>query len=454
MPEHNLHIALIKPSLGEQRGRPYRTPAVLEPMFAALIAGQTSDDVRLHFFDERLENLDFEADYDLVVISVETFTALRSYQIAAEFRSRGNRVLLGGFHATLLPEEAAAHADSVAIGTVEEIWPAVLADLKSGNLQAQYCSPLRGFKNFAVDRSIFKDKKYLPVALIETSRGCNFNCNFCSVHSFYGNSVCFRPIDEVIGEIRALAPKFVFFTDDNIVAAPQQARKLFRQLGKLKIRWASQASITSAADPSFLDEMAASGCVAVIIGLESIRPEALRQMGKSWAPTARQLENALTEFRKRGIMVYGTFVFGYPGDTPGLIEETVDFAISQQLFMANFNMLYPFPGTPIYESLKQQDRLIDQTWWLSRSSSWDFPAFIPESMTPEQLSTAIMNARKKFGSISSIFRRSLNFDANLNNPLNTLLYFATNILSRRDINKKSGLTPGFSVKPEKMVLKE
>lgn len=127
MPEHNLHIALIKPSLGEQRGRPYRTPAVLEPMFAALIAGQTSRDVRLDFFDERLENLDFKASYDLVVISVETFTALRSYQIAEEFRSRGNRVLLGGFHATLLPEEAAAHADSVAIGTVEEIWPVVLA---------------------------------------------------------------------------------------------------------------------------------------------------------------------------------------------------------------------------------------------------------------------------------------------------------------------------------------
>jgi radical SAM superfamily enzyme YgiQ (UPF0313 family) len=153
-------------------------------------------------------------------------------------------------------------------------------------------------------------------------------------------------------------------------------------------------------------------------------------------------------------MVYGTFVFGYPGDTPELIEKTVDFAISQKLFMANFNMLYPFPGTQIYESLKEQNRLIDQTWWLSRSSSWDFPAFIPEDMTPEQLSVAIMNARKKFGSISSIFRRSLNFAANLNNPLNALLYFSTNILSRRDIQKKSGLTPGFSVKPETTVVKE
>lgn len=182
----NLHIALIKPSLGEQRGRPYRTPAVLEPMFAALIAGQTSSDCHLHFIDERLEDIDFKLKFDLVAISVETFTALRAYQIADEFRKRGNRVILGGFHATLLPEEAAGHADSVAIGTVEGIWPQILNDLKQNFLAPEYSSSERGFSKFAVDRSVFEGKKYLPVGMVETSRGCRFSCNFCSVRNFYG----------------------------------------------------------------------------------------------------------------------------------------------------------------------------------------------------------------------------------------------------------------------------
>lgn len=443
-----MQIALIKPSLGEQRGRPYHTPAVLEPMVAALIAGQTTSEFDLHFFDERIEPVDFSRQYALVAITVETFTALRSYQIATEFRKRGNRVLLGGFHPSLVPEEAAAYADSVAIGTVEEIWPEVLHDLQQGRLATVYQAKQSGFANFALDRAIFAGKKYLPVAMVETSRGCRFSCNFCSVRSFYGDQVCFRDIDSVVAEIRKLQKKFVFFTDDNIVSAPEQARRLFKAIAPLKIKWASQASITSASDPAFLDEMAASGCVAVIIGLESIKPESLRQMGKGWAPSPAQLQKYLEEFRRRGIMVYGTFVFGYPGDTPALIEETVDFVIERKLFMANFNMLYPFPGTPIYAQLQQQQRLLDPKWWLSRNSCWDFPAFIPESMTPEQLSEAIKSARKRFGGISSIFLRSLDLHANLRNPLNALLYLATNLVSRRDIKRKSGLRPGFSTSSE------
>ncbi|MEW6712355.1 MAG: B12-binding domain-containing radical SAM protein, partial [Candidatus Riflebacteria bacterium] len=185
-------IALIKPSMGEQHGRPYRTPAVLEPMFAALIAGQTSADFELQFFDERIEEIDFNRKFDLVAISVETFTALRSYQIASRFRQAGSRVLLGGFHPSLVPDEAGLYCDSVAIGTVETIWPEVLTDLHAGSLKKVYRGKNFGFADTRVDRSIFSGKKYLPVALVETSRGCRFSCNFCTVRSFYGNNVCFR----------------------------------------------------------------------------------------------------------------------------------------------------------------------------------------------------------------------------------------------------------------------
>ncbi|MFZ5952932.1 MAG: B12-binding domain-containing radical SAM protein [Candidatus Rifleibacteriota bacterium] len=440
-----LKIALIKPSMGEQHGRPYRTPAVLEPMFAALIAGQTSDDFDLVFFDERIEEIDFSQKWDLVAISVETFTALRSYQIASRFRQSNCPVLLGGFHPSLVPEEAALHADSVAIGTVETIWPEVLTDLGSGGLKKIYRGGNFGFANTRVDRSIFSGKKYLPVALVETSRGCRFSCNFCTVRSFYGNNVCFRDIESVKEEIVSLNRRFVFFTDDNIVAAPDQSIQLFQAIKPLKLKWASQASITSARDPKFLDLMAESGCFAVIIGLESIRSASLEKMGKSWAPAAGEVEKLLEEYRSRGIMVYGTFVFGYPGDTPQLIADTVDFAIDRRLFMANFNMLYPFPGTAVYSQLMEQRRLIEPRWWLSRSSIWDFPAFIPENMSPEQLSVAVKEARRRFGSISSLVRRSFDLKANFKNPFNSLIHLATNIVSRLDIQKKSGLRPGFNI---------
>ena len=438
-----LRIAFVKPSLGEQRGRPYRTPAVLEPVVAALVAGQTPEDIELHFHDERLAEIDFHQKYDLVAISVETFTALRSYQIAGQFRRAGNRVLLGGFHPSLVPEEAADYADSVAIGTVEGIWPKVIEDLRQGNLAKVYSGSELGFGSLKLDRSIFAGKKYLPVSLIESSRGCRFNCNFCSVHSFYGNSLCFRPVNEVAEEIAAIRSKFVFFTDDNIVSAPDQSRRLFSAIKPLKIKWASQASITSAADPEFLDAMADSGCFAVIIGLESIRHANLEKMGKKWAPGPDKLKKMLNEFRQRGIMVYGTFVFGYPGDTPQLVDETVEFALDQKLFMANFNMLYPFPGTEIYRQLDASNRLIDRRWWLSRSTCWDFPVFIPDSMTPEQLSYSIKAARRKFSRISALFKRGLDFDANCRNPFNSMIFLATNIVSRLDISRKSGLVPGF-----------
>lgn len=430
--------------MGEKRGKPYKTPAVLEPLIAAVIAGHTPADVKLVFFDERFEELNFDAHYDLVTITVETFTALRSYQIAHEFRKRGVKVLLGGFHPTLCPDEARKHADSIAIGTVENLWTEILSDLRSGCLKKEYQRTGIGLDNFKVDRSIYAGKKYLPMAMVETSRGCRFNCNFCSVRSFYGSNVCHRSVGHVAKELRTLKKKFVFFADDNIVSEPEQARNLFKAIKPLGLSWASQASITSAADPEFLDEMVDSGCMAVIIGLESLKPDALKSMNKGWTLKVGDIERLLGEYKKRGIMVYGTFVFGYPGDTPESIRETVDFAIAQKLFMANFNMLYPFPGTPIYQKLLQENRLIHKKWWLSRDFRWDFPAFVPETMSPEQLAFAIRDARKRFNSISSIFRRGFEFRANGKNPFNSLIFLAGNVVSRRDIKNKADLRPGYS----------
>jgi radical SAM superfamily enzyme YgiQ (UPF0313 family) len=437
-----LKIALIKPVIGARNGHAYRTPAVLEPLVAGLIAALTPPEVSLEFIDERLEKIPFGRHYDLVAVTVETFSALRSYQIACEFRRRGVKVLLGGFHPTLLPEEASHHADTVVTGTVEGVWPEIIRDLLDGRLAARYGNAGMQIQPVAARRSIYVGKRYIPVSLVETSRGCRFNCDFCSVHSFYGDTVVHRPIEEVISELRSLKRRLVFFADDNIVSDPAHAHKLFKAIRPLGLKWASQASITSAADPGFLDEMAASGCQAVIIGLESLRAGNLKVMNKSWSLNVGEVSQLLEAYRQRGIMVYATFVFGYPEDTSEVISETVDFAISRRLFMANFNMLYPFPGTPVYQQLQQSDRLLFKRWWLSPDFRWDFPAFKPEMMSPEELAESIKNARKRFSSLSSLVRRGMDFSANLSDPLKALLYLSTNLVSRADINRKSGLRPG------------
>ncbi len=437
-----MKIALIKPVIGARNGKAYRTPAVLEPLVAGLIAALTPPEISFEFIDERLEKICFDRHYDLVAITVETFSALRSYQIANEFRRRGVKVLLGGFHPTLVPDEASTHADTIATGTVESVWPRIIKDLQNGRLTARYDNACGHLPPATARREIYNGKRYLPVSLVETSRGCRFNCDFCSVHSFYGDTVVHRPVDEVVSELRSIDRKLVFFADDNIVSDPGQALELFRAIKPLGLKWASQASITSAADPKFLDEMAASGCQAVIIGLESLRAGNLKVMKKSWSLNVGEVSQLLEAYRQRGIMVYATFVFGYPEDTAAVINETVDFAISSRLFMANFNMLYPFPGTPVYDQLKKNGNLLFDRWWLSPDFRWDFPAFRPEKMSPDELADSITNARKRFNSISSLFRRGMEFSANLSDPLKALLYLSTNLVSRADISRKSGLRPG------------
>ena len=431
--------------MGTQSGRPYRSRALMEPLVFAVLAGLTPREHEVVFYDERIEPVPTDRVFDLAAISVETYAARRAYQLATEFRRHGTPVVLGGFHPTLCPAEASQHADAIAIGEAEQTWPTILADAQAGRLRAVYRSPGRSdMAHLPVDRSIFAGKAYLPLALVQYSRGCTHHCSFCSIHQFYGQALTHRPLDQVLAEIDGLPTRNVFFIDDNIIADRQAIYALCTALRSRRIRWVSQCSLEIAHDLDLLDLFADSGCFGLIIGLESLNPRNLVLMRKAWANTLGGYAQALDAIKARGLLVYGAFMFGYDHDTPTSFAETVDFALAQQLFLATFNILQPFPGTPLYAQLEEAGRLRYPRWWMDARYLWDQPAFDPVGMRADELATACREARRRFGSLSSIVQRGLDLRAHLRDPFRASVYTLGNLISRQDIARKQGLALGFA----------
>ncbi len=260
--------------------------------------------------------------------------------------------MLGGYHVTLLPEEALAEADAIVIGHAESVWRQLLDDARRRDLKPMYRGATREtLVGIKPRREIFGGRNYQNITLVEFARGCNFKCDFCAITAFHGAKQNHRPAIDVVEEIVASSSKRFFIVDDNFVSQPNKARELCRQLAPLDVNWVGQASIHIAHDDELLALMAESGCRGVLIGMESLDPKNLRAMGKDWNLAAGSYAQSLAQFRKHGLAVYGTFVFGYDHDDADTIQQSIDFAREQKLFLAAFNHLIPFPGTPLHERL-------------------------------------------------------------------------------------------------------
>jgi radical SAM superfamily enzyme YgiQ (UPF0313 family) len=437
-----MHITLIQPAVGRKPGRsPYPASWRMEPLGIATLASLTPARIGRTFFDDRLEPIDYDRPTDLACITVETYTARRAYQIASEFRKRGVRILLGGFHPTLLPDEAAAHADAVVIGEAEPVWAEVLDDAAAGTLKPRYTAARPALDKIDPDRSIFGSRKYGLASLVETSRGCRFNCEFCSISPFFRHECRERPVGEVVHEVRTLK-KPVFFVDDNLGVNPDRLRALCEALIPLKRPWVGQASLNIANDPALLALMARSGCQGVLIGFESLDAATLSAMGKAVNLAARDYPRAIRAFRNHGLSIYATFVFGYDHDTPDTFRRVYDFALEQKFFFAAFNHLVPFPGTPLYRRLAAQNRLLSPHWWLEPGGQFGDVVFQPAHMTPSQLAGLCESHRRRFYSLSSVARRGLDFKANVRTPLKALIFLGQNLLHRREVVRRQGLPFG------------
>jgi radical SAM superfamily enzyme YgiQ (UPF0313 family) len=415
----------------------------MEPLAPATIAGLTPPGVDVRFYDDRTENIPYDEPTDLVAMSVETYTAKRSYQIASEFRRRGVPVVMGGFHPTLVPEEAQDYAESIVVGEAEGLWPRVIEDFGAGRLQRTYRQLRRpSLCGLKPDRSIFAGKRYLPVGLIEAGRGCHFRCEFCAIQSYFANTQTRRPVEDILDEVRRVKKPLIFFVDDNITSNMDQAKEFFRALIPLKIRWVSQASINAAHDEEFLQLIKASGCQALLIGFESLNEKNLQLMRKGFNLMKGGYEKALANLRRFGIRLYVTFILGYDEDDGDTMMKTLAFAQRHHFYIVAFNHLTPFPGTPLYDRLRAEGRLLYDRWWLHPEYRYGMVPFAPKGMSPDQVQERCIEARKRFYSLSSILRRSLDFEANGRGWFMWSHFYSINLLFRSEVMQRRNFPLG------------
>ena len=415
----------------------------MEPLAIAVLSSLTPPGHEKSFYDDRIEPPRYDERPDLVAINVETYTARRAYQIAAEYRSRGSKVVMGGFHATLIPEEVEMEADSVVVGGAEGTWPRVVADAKAGRLAKRYEAVTRtSFGEVLPDRSIYAKYRYMPVALLETGRGCGFHCDFCSIRSFFRQRYVPREVSEVVREIQALGRRTFFFIDDNLGADRRHLRSLLEALVPLRVRWVGQISLDAAGDPAILDLMQASGCMGVLIGFESLSEGNLASMKKPVNARHFDYGGAVDALRKRHIAVYATFLFGYPYDTQESLELTYRFSQEQRFFFTAFNHLVPFPGTDLYAELERSRKLLYRKWWLEPGYRFGDVAFEPGGMTADELSRACLAYRRKFHSAASLLRRGMDFRANVSDFRKFFIFWSQGLTGRGDVERRQGLPLG------------
>jgi radical SAM superfamily enzyme YgiQ (UPF0313 family) len=390
-------VTFVVPAIGKKPGEGYIGTWKMQPLPIATLQALTPRDVETELFDDRIELIDYDTPTDLVAIPTETYTARRAYDIAARFRERGVPVVVGGYHATLAPEEASQHADAIVTGNAEQLWGGLLEDVRAGHLKARYDG---GTNPTGVgtlpDRRIFEGKKYLPVGLVETGRGCGYSCEFCAIAGYYNARYHPRSIDAIIADVEASTQKMFFFVDDNLVADPAHVRELCRRLKPLNILWAAQGTLTMAKDPGLLADMKAAGCELILIGFESVDPDTLAAMGKRWSSALGEREELVKRIHDAGIGIYATFVFGYDGDTRDTFARTLDFARGSAFHSAAFNHLLPFPGTRLYKRFQREGRLLSPTWWLDKDYRYGQLAFRPANFEPEEMAELCLGARQEF----------------------------------------------------------
>jgi radical SAM superfamily enzyme YgiQ (UPF0313 family) len=406
-----MRLLLITASAPEiravRRSRFLNFQQITMPYLAAL----TPPSWQVEHVDEEVCPVDLGAPADLVGITFHTPSAYHAYELSAGFRARGVPVVLGGPHATLLPEEACRHADTVFVGEAEGLWEQFLADFAAGRARKIYQSTeIHSLERAPQARKDLFHRKDFTNGVLFASRGCPNRCDFCTLAVMYKSRLRTRPVEAVAAEYGSFPGKVIIFWDDNLSADLAYAKALFRAITPYRKWWSSQASIHAGQDEEFLALAARSGCKQLFLGLESISQASMNEVGKRFN-RVEEYAAIIRRIHAHGIAVQAGIVFGFDSDTPAIFRETLDFLEAAGVQNGTFNILTPFPGTRLYQRLEAESRILTRDW--RRYNSRADVVFRPKQMSPEALLEGFRAAVRRFYSLESIRRRLAKAPSNL-----------------------------------------
>ncbi len=400
-----MKMALVSPAQLLPNGEPLHVKkSFLIPLSVYLIAGMTPRDWEIEVRNDYTDTIDHDAAYDLVAITATTLHAKRGYDIADEFRSRGKKVVFGGFHATLFPEEVAGHADAVVCGEAELVWKNVLDDAARGDLAPLYkADRLCDMQDQPVPRfDLINQKKYVNDLIpIESTRGCPFDCDYCSVSQFYGAKYRHRPVEQVVRDLKACGSRFINFVDDNIAGKISYSVELFEAITPLKIFWTSQMSMRIADDEKVLAAAWRSGLRYAILGIESLDEANLADVGKKKVNRVEEYVEKTKLFKKYGITVCSNLMFGFDHDTEETFERAYRF-VTDNRFLPNPYIITPYPGTRLFDRWEKDGRILHRDFWKYTSYR---TVFRPRNFSPERLDELFLNLYQRLFSLPNIFTR-------------------------------------------------
>lgn len=402
-----MKILLIYPSRLLPNGKIMKLKSGLfcKRLSLAIIAALTPSEFEVNILDDYMDEIDYDTKVDLVGISTLTVEAPRAYQIADNFRQRGKKVVLGGIHPTLLPEEAKKYADSVVIGEAENVWLDLLVDFKNNQLKPFYKSDkLCDLDKIPLPRidllGLPKRSTFYPIL---TSRGCPYSCDYCSVTTFFGRTFRHRSVESIIKEIIEIKSqhKSINFYDDNIIADYNFAKELFTALIPLKINWSSQMSLKIVHHPELLELAKESGCRCFTLGVESIYQKSLDSVNKEVNQLGR-IEDGIKKIKAKNINIIISFIFGFDYDDKEVFDNTLAFLKRNKPASAIFQILTPYPGTRIYQRFLSQGRILTHDW-----SKYNLRncVFQPRNMSPKYLEQRVVKLYHTFYSPVNLLKR-------------------------------------------------
>lgn len=401
-----MKVKMILPALTEARSPLFRPIkySLFPPLGLASLAAWLPGDAEISLQDEHVEQLDLTDAPDLVVIQVYITNASRAYRYADHYRAKGAHVCLGGLHVTSLPDEAAAHADTVFLGPGDDTFPEFLRDFQAGHARARYHAPLKRSLDHIprIRRDLIKRHLYLVPNSIVVSRGCPHHCDFCYKDAFFGKGTGFytRKVDDALAEISAMPGRHVYFLDDHLFADARFAGMLFDGMKGMGRVFQGAATVNSLLKPGLLEKAASAGLRSIFVGFENLDHDNLRGHGKL-QNLGHDYNAAIRRARNHGVMVNGSFVFGMDGDGPDVFERTTDWAVEQGIETATFHIMTPYPGTALFQRMAEQGRLYHRNWELYDTRH---AVFRPAQMSTEQLEAGYHRAYQKFYQWSNILR--------------------------------------------------